>query len=263
MLHLRITGTANPAVLLLHGAPSAAEDFRPIVEAFGRRHRFLWPDMPGYGLSEPLEGKTSTPRVMTLLEDAVLALGIKELAIVGYDLGAYRALSIALNGRLHVTDLVLLGGFSAVEQAERERLGQWAEALRKADGFSDELKKSFAERVLSPTTLAEKPDRAAEVAKWLELTKPALLADEVDAMIEARDLLPHVGNLRLRLTARVGAHDTITPPRYSEELVKRVRNARFQPVPDAGHALLVDDPHRTLEAIDEALRAQVATRRDE
>jgi len=42
MIHLRVTGTGAP-VLLVHGAPSPVEDFRPLVERLGRRHRATCP----------------------------------------------------------------------------------------------------------------------------------------------------------------------------------------------------------------------------
>lgn len=263
MLHLRLTGSGAP-VLLLHGAPSAAEDFRPVVERLGRRHRFIWPDLPGYGLSEPVEGKTTIARVQTLLEDAVLALGIKELAIVGFSLGAYRALSMALSGRLRITDLVLVGGYAGLDPADAEGMRGTAGFLRTLPDFQNPaVRQMFAERMLTPESAKANPEAAQRVGRWLDLTTPSLLADELESSADSRDLLPHLGLLRSRVTLRVGARDVATPARYSEELAKRIKGARLQVVPEAGHALLLEDPHRTLDALDEALKAQVATRREE
>jgi len=260
MLHMRITGS-GPAVLMLHGAPSAADDFRPVVERLARRHRFLWPDLPGYGLSEPLEGRTTVARVQAMVEDAVLALGIKELAIVGFSLGGYHALSVALAGRLKVTDLVLLGAYAGLEPADAEGMRQSAQLVRSVGDFKDPgLRKLIAQRMLSPRGLESNPEG---VAHWLDVTTPAALADELEAAAQARDLLPHVGLLKARVTLRVGELDQAVPPRYSEALAKRIKGARLQVVPEVGHGLLVEDTHRTVEAIDDALKAQVAARRDE
>ncbi|MBA3398170.1 MAG: alpha/beta fold hydrolase [Deltaproteobacteria bacterium] len=49
----------GPVVLLLHGTPSPAEDWLPLVEVLARRYRVLVPDLPGYGQSSPL----ADPRV--------------------------------------------------------------------------------------------------------------------------------------------------------------------------------------------------------
>lgn len=262
MLHLRITGS-GPPVLLLHGAPSSVEDFRPVVEALGRRHRFLWPDLPGYGLSEPVDGRTTVSRVQTILEDAVLSLGIKELAIVAFSFGAYRALSLALNGRLRVTELVLLSPLASVNAQEAEALRNNAAIFRAHQTFADDgLRGAFADRMLSPEARGQEL-AVKQVTAWLDLTKPSLLADEWDAMADARDLLPHVGLLRARVTLRHGAADGFFSPQQSEELAKRIKGSRLQRVPEVGHALLVEDPHRTLDAIDEALRAQLAARREQ
>lgn len=233
-----------------------------MVEAFGRRHRFLWPDLPGYGLSEPVEGKTTVARVQTVLEDAVLSLGIKELAIVGASFGAYRALSLALNGRVRVTDLVLLSPIATIGSEEAEALRRNAQLFRAADTFADpQLRSAFTDRMLSPEARAREA-AVQQVTGWLELTKPPLLADEWDSMAEARDLLPHVGVLKARVTLRVAGRDGFFSPQQGEELAKRIRGAKLQRVAESGHALWVEDPHRTLDAIDEALRAQVATRRE-
>lgn len=251
-------------MLLLHGAPSSADDFRPVVEALGRRHKFLWPDLPGYGLSERVDGTNTVARVQAILEDAVLALGIKELAIVGFSFGAYRALSIALNGRLRVTDLVLLGGLPGLDAGDQANMRATAEAIRNLPDFSDPgFRQMVAGRMLTAETLETRPEAVQRVQGWLDATTPAALAEELLSSVQARDLLPHLGNLRLRLTARVGANDVATPPKYSEEIVKRVRGAKLQVVPQMAHALLIEDQHRTVEAVDEALRAQVATRRED
>lgn len=262
MIHLRITGSGAP-VLLLHGAPSSVEDFRPLVERLARRHRFLWPDLPGYGLTPAVEGHTTVAKVQTMLEDALLALGIHELAVVGYSFGAYRALSLALGGRVRVSDLVCLGGFARIHDADRAGIEAWRDAVKARPDFADDaFRKVFAERRVSAKTAREHPEALALISRAFDLVKPAVLADELQSLIEARDLVPYLGNLKSRLTLRVGAEDTTTPHRYSEEIALRVRGSVLQVVPGAGHALLVEDAHHTLDAIDQALKAQVAPHRD-
>lgn len=259
---MRMTGSGAP-VLLLHGAPSSVEDFRPIVERLGRQHRFLWPDLPGYGLSEPVAGKTSVARVQLILEDALLALAIKELAIVAFSFGAYRALSLALSGRVRVTDLVLLSPIASVGTAEAESLRRNAGIFREQPTFEGAgIRAAFTELLLSPQARGN-PEAVSQVQGWLNLTRPPLLADEWESLAEARDLLPHVGALRARVTLRTGMEDGFFSPKNSDELGKRIRGAVVQRVPEVGHALLVEDPHRTLEAIAVALRAQVTPRREQ
>ena len=45
---------AKPAVLLLHGFPSAARTFREVVPALGREAHVIAPDLPGFGESDVL-----------------------------------------------------------------------------------------------------------------------------------------------------------------------------------------------------------------
>ena len=53
----RSAGPADaPALLLLHGFPSASHQFRRLIDALGTRYRVIAPDYPGFGHTQAPPG---------------------------------------------------------------------------------------------------------------------------------------------------------------------------------------------------------------
>jgi pimeloyl-ACP methyl ester carboxylesterase len=94
-LHVRDTGS-GPAILLLHGSPSTTAYFAPLVARLGPRYRVLVPELPGYGASPPIAGEYLLPTVQGMIQDTHVTRGIREVAVLGFSMGAYRALTFAL-----------------------------------------------------------------------------------------------------------------------------------------------------------------------
>ncbi|MGV9772734.1 alpha/beta fold hydrolase [Streptosporangium sp. NPDC003464] len=85
----RQTGPADaPALLLLHGFPSASHQFRRLMDALGDRYRLIAPDYPGFGLTEAPEDFTySFDRLADVVEGFVTALGLDRFVMYTFDFG--------------------------------------------------------------------------------------------------------------------------------------------------------------------------------
>lgn len=244
----------GPAVLLLHGSPSAVAYFDPLVTALQGQRRVLIPELPGYGRSPPLEGPRLFEQTQERLEEALRARGIDRLAVVGFSLGSYRALRLALTGRLEVTHVVALGGMATVLPEHREAMRETAQLIARMPDFSaPAFRRQVALGFMAPDFADAHPEAVSQVEAWLDSTTPAWLATEIVASSEAEDLLPRLASLRAPLTARVGELDYATPPAYSEQLVAAVPGATLQRVPGCGHALLIEDREATVAAVCKAL----------
>jgi haloalkane dehalogenase len=83
---------SGPAVLLLHGNPDNADEWRRVIELLSPSNRCVAPDLPGYGTlgeAQPLpRGWAYTVEAQVQFVDQLLAaLGIGELALVVHDIG--------------------------------------------------------------------------------------------------------------------------------------------------------------------------------
>lgn len=243
---------AGPAVLVLHGAPTTVAYFRPLVEALVPTRRVLVPQFPGYGKSAAVEGQYRLESVQASLEDSLLALGVSDVAIVGYSLGAYRALALALSGRLRVNRLVLLGGFAGLAPPHAQALLAVAKTLRAMRDFSDPaFRGATARSMLAPAHAT--PGTLAAVESWLDATTPLALAAELEGACLGSDLHSRLGELRLPAVLRTGELDAAAPMAYSEALAAGIAGAVLQRVAGCGHALLLEDERATIDAVRAAL----------
>ncbi len=183
MLRTTELGT-GPAVLLLHGLPSPpAELVRLGATLHGRR--VLVPSMPGYAGAPPAPGRQD----IASIECAILALlaerGVAEVDVVGTSMGAYRAIRLALSGRVVVRSLALLGAFAGLSAEERDAMRGLAGALRGGVDLSGVL----APRMLSKAAVTE-PAFVSAVEEWLSLAPPEVLIEELEDLADAVSL-PH------------------------------------------------------------------------
>lgn len=93
-IHFRQQGE-GPAVVLLHQAPWASIQFRRIMPLFAAAGcRAIAPDLPGHGMSDPLEEPT-IQGFAAILPPLLGALGVSRAALVGHHGGALVAARMA------------------------------------------------------------------------------------------------------------------------------------------------------------------------
>jgi pimeloyl-ACP methyl ester carboxylesterase len=252
-MHFRDQGS-GPCVLLLGGSPTPPEHFSTLTAALVSTHRVLQPHMPGYGQSPPWTHDNSLAHVERMLLEGIAARGISELSIVGVSLGAYRALSLAISGRVRVSSIVCLGGFASFTDEQRAALRAFAVIARSRAVTSDH-RLQFIERMLSRRFIQDHPDQAEAVERYLDCVSLDVLADELDQAAHAPSLLPQLQNLTAtNVFARVGALDPATPPVHSEEIARFAPHGSVAVIPDVGHLLLVEDATATISYVEHALR---------
>ena len=246
MLHITETGT-GPAVLFLHGLPSPVDQMDALGATLEGR-RVLVATMPGYAGTAPAPGQQGVAAIEAMLLAALDTRGIEELDVVGYSMGAYRAVSLALSGRVRVGALVLLGPHVGLTAAEAEGMRGFATGLPAGADFTGVLAKRFLSKAR-----AEAPELARSVETWLGLAPAAVLIEELEDLAAAPSLLARVPELDLPITLRVGAEDVATPSAHAEDIAARARDAVLEIVPGVGHALLVEDFDETARAVGRGL----------
>ncbi|KAB2361772.1 alpha/beta fold hydrolase [Actinomadura montaniterrae] len=78
-----------PALLLLHGFPSASHQFRRLIDVLGTRYRLIAPDYPGFGRTQAPDGFAySFDRLADVTEGFVERLGLSRFVMYVFDFGA-------------------------------------------------------------------------------------------------------------------------------------------------------------------------------
>ena len=127
---------AGPDVLLLHGNPTWSFLWREVIARLGGL-RCVAPDLLGFGLSDkPTAREHSVDRHADALAELVIALGLRDLVLVGQDWGG--PLAAALGARLpeRISGLVLANTSVLVPRRPR---GTWFHRLARVPVLAELL----------------------------------------------------------------------------------------------------------------------------
>ena len=246
-VRLEVNGRGSP-VLLLHGTPTPWDVLRPIADALGA-HQTLLAALPGYGSAPPWTGRVTEEEIVEAIERAVIGLGSRRIAVVGFSAGAHRALRIASRGVLEVETLVALGGLADQSPEERAGFRSVAADLRRGKSLAGVATALF----LSPAFAQTHADACARVEAWMTSTGHLSLAGELEAFADAAPVIPALASFEGRVLARTGALDGAAPPAHAEAIAAACANGVAQIVPGCGHALLEEDREGTIRAVVSAL----------
>jgi pimeloyl-ACP methyl ester carboxylesterase len=104
---------AAPALLLLHGFPSASHMFRGLIPALSDRFRLIAPDLPGFGQSDmpPREQFSYTfAKIAGVIERFTEAIGLTRFAVYVFDYGAPTGFRLALRHPERITAIISQNG---------------------------------------------------------------------------------------------------------------------------------------------------------
>jgi pimeloyl-ACP methyl ester carboxylesterase len=107
-----------PALLLLHGFPSAGHMFRDLIPHLADRFHIVAPDLPGFGQSDmPPRDKFAYTfdHVAGVIDRFTEVIGLKRFAIYVFDYGAPTGFRIAVKHPDRITALISQNGNAYVE----------------------------------------------------------------------------------------------------------------------------------------------------
>jgi pimeloyl-ACP methyl ester carboxylesterase len=110
----REAGATNaPALLLLHGFPSASHMFRDLIPLLADRFHIVAPDLPGFGQSD-MPARTNFTytfdRIAGVIDRFTEAIGLKRFAIYVFDYGAPTGFRIAAKHPDRITAIISQNG---------------------------------------------------------------------------------------------------------------------------------------------------------
>lgn len=103
-----LVGGDGPPLLLLHGHPSRALEWAPILPQLTRAHRVIAIDLLGYGNSDAPDIDYSVATQTDMVAQLLDVLGIPQTDVLGFSLGGWVALKLAVDHPERVHRLVLV-----------------------------------------------------------------------------------------------------------------------------------------------------------
>lgn len=268
---IRIDGPAHaPALLLIHGFPTASWDWCKLWPELAQTHRLVAADMLGLGFSAKPPGHRYTVGEQADLFVAALAeAGVTETAILAHDLGdtvAQELIARAIDGRLPVRlrGVVLLNGGLfpethrpvLMQKLLLSPLGPWIARL------SSRAKLGANLRAIAGDT---QPTEAELDAMWTLMSRDEgcrALPGLIRYMVERREHRDRwVGALQrcpVPLTVINGSADPISGAHMVARLRELQIRADIIELPRVGHYPQIEAPQAVLIAVRHALAKMAA-----
>ena len=104
-----LTGGQGEPLIVVHGGSGSSRDWRKNIEELANNYTVYAPDLPGFGLSQEMEGKDYfIPELVEFLEEFARSLGLESFHLMGHSLGGGIVLHYALRSPQKVRKLVLV-----------------------------------------------------------------------------------------------------------------------------------------------------------
>jgi pimeloyl-ACP methyl ester carboxylesterase len=258
----------GPALLLLHGFPTAAHDWRRVIARLCDRHRCVAPDLLGFGLSDkPVAASYSLMQQADVVEGVMRQLGLRSAHVVSHDMGT--SVHCELLARQHE------GALSFAIERSTLLNGSMLQWRAKITPFQELLASNAT--LLQAIDVCERiPD--AYVAGLRSLMKRPEGIDDEDAVVLRELLVRDDGHRRLPALAGYmrerhvhkdrwlsaltragsdlqfvwGTGDPIAHAELGRELAALCPEARYTELDGVGHFVPMEDPERVALAIDSA-----------
>jgi 3-oxoadipate enol-lactonase len=239
-LHVEEHGDGEP-LLLIQGLGQGSWAWRGQVTAFAERFRTIVFDTRGTGRSPvPYEPYG----VAEIAEDAAAILDGRRAHVVGFSMGGYVALTLALEHPELVRSLVL-AGTGAGGPGRVSRPPHVRDAFRDAFGLPpEEFGRATMPYTFSPGWPDAEPQRFEEIlaARLEHPTPEATIVTHVDACYAFYAEAREVERIDARALVVHGDEDLIVPVENGRRLAARLPNATYVELPGKGHNVMLEDP---------------------
>ncbi len=246
-INCEVAGAGEPLVLL-HGFTGSAARWEPHTIEFARRHLVVAIDQLGHGLSD---SATDPHRygIAHAVEDVLGVLdhlNIRRAHLLGYSMGGRVALALAVLAPERLFSLTLESVSPGLPDAEARR-ARAAQDAALADAIEREGIEAFVnrwERLPLFASQARLPDEVRSRLRAQRLrNSPVGLANSLRGLGQGLQPPMHEFLPQLRLPALImaGALDADYCDR-AREMSRLIPGARLEIVPDAGHAIHLEQP---------------------
>lgn len=243
-------GSADHAVVLLHGWAAFKELWWSTMVGLAPQYRVFAPDMPGHGQS-PLLRDQGMVQIAERIASFIRARGLSSVTLVGHSMGGNVAAELALARPDLIQRLVLVDAATqghALPAYTRSYLvdvfGFAALRLTLLLSQGAGVVGQYVPHDHGGGTLLPALRRLAYSARYDAAVMHRLLTSLVDNPLEQR-----VEALRMPTLVVSGALDPLVPAQFSRRLAQQIPSARYVEIRGAGHNPMDERPREFLAVL--------------
>ncbi len=244
-----------PVLLLVPGWGGSTVWFEEQVRGLGDQFRVVCYDPRGQGQSERTERGQRMERVSKDLDDVITALGLRDVALLGWSLGVSTVLSyIDVFGCSALRKTVLVCGGPRLINAGDWDLG-FVDLQRAVDWIDlQRCSMEAAADFVLPRFFATEP--APERLAQLRRSITDMSAAGSSAMcwnVLNQDYTDVPAKISVPTTVLTGRHDTVIPAENASLLVESIPDARLSIFEGSAHCPFLEQPDEFNKALEEIL----------
>jgi pimeloyl-ACP methyl ester carboxylesterase len=244
-----LTAGDGPPLLFLHGGDYFAQH-REFFDKLAQHWRVIVPRHPGFGNSERPDGFRTVHDLAYLYLDLLERQDLGKATLAGSSLGGWIALEMCVRCIERIDRLVLINSVGVKFGGREERDVADIYALP----GEELLRRSFFNAArMAPDYARLSDDELNAIARDRQAT--ALYAWR--PYMHNPGLRQWLHRVRVPTLVIWGENDGIVIPDYGRKLCRSLPDARFEPIPQAGHYPQLERPDRVAASIERFARAEV------
>lgn len=243
-LHAAISGTAGPAVVLLHGFGGGGAVWEDIARRLASNHIAIAYDLPGHGLSVDYPGYGPPKTAARAVIDDIRSRGLAAVHLVGHSMGGAIATLAAYGAPDLIASLTLIAPGGMGEEINAPLLRRFG-AAHEANQIAACLREMSG------------PDAGDIAAAATALARIRLANEQRRALVAISELITKDGrqgafppemlaSLSMPVTVLWGDGDAVLPFHQTRNLPPRFD---IRALPGAGHMLVEETPDAIIDAI--------------
>jgi 3-oxoadipate enol-lactonase len=234
-------GPGEKIVILIHGFPFSHEMWGPQFERLAKDHRVVAYDIRGHGMSGIADGQYMVEFFVDDLIGLLDHLKIERAVLCGLSMGGYIALRAVERNPERVSGLILCDTQSLADSNESKLKRAASIRAVKKDGVSA-FAEGFLKAVFTTQTLAARGDEVQKIKRIIEANSSLGICGSLLALAARTDTTASLGDIKVPSLILVGEHDTLTPPRASQEMHAKIPNSEIHVIPNAAHLSNIENP---------------------
>jgi len=235
-IHYEVYGSGSP-LILTHGYSSTSAMWQGQIDTLSKHHKLVLWDMRGHGLSDYPDDPASYSEALTVGDIAALldTIGADKAIVGGLSLGGYMSLAFHRAHPERVRALLIIDTGPGFKKDDAREV--WN---KRARDTGDRFEREGLDVLKSLS--AERASVTHRNAKGLALAARGMLAQRDARVIES---LP---DIKVPSLVVVGADDTPFLA-ASDYMAAKIPGARKVVIPNAGHAVNIDQPRAFIDAV--------------
>jgi pimeloyl-ACP methyl ester carboxylesterase len=239
--------SGNPKIVLLHGLGVNCNSWQMQMRILTQENlRVLAPDIPGFGLSTYQNGETSVQKMAASIANLLEALCVDLVHVVGISMGGTIALQLALDNPNLIDKLILANTFARLPNLDPRLWPYFVLRVLLVHTIGIKTQGKIVAKRIFPHSGQDELRRM--VVEQISQADPKGYRATMHALarFNVEERLCNINHKTLVIT---GANDTTVPPKHQRILVDKIPNSRQLIIPQAGHAVSVENPDSFNKAI--------------